>query len=249
MVLLVAHLVVSQRRALRSPSPLAWAVLGAAGLELAGVVLGASYWPHYLIGLVPTLALVAGLAAGSAALRPPDGSTGHRAERGQRATRALVVVAVATTLLAAPVAAAAVHTYRSHPYLVGRWLAAAARRGDTVVVPYTHADVIEASGLSSPYPYSWSLPLRTLDPGLTLLTHTLAQPGSAPTWVVRWDGPHTWGLDPHNHLTHALEAHYRQVAVVCGHPVWLHRGMRRALPALPESCGSTFFVSTLARPS
>jgi len=62
--------------------------------------------------------------------------------------------------------------------------------------------------------------MRTLDPGLTLLTHTLAQPGSAPTWVVRWDSPHTWRLDPHNHLTNALETHYRQVAVVCGHPVW-----------------------------
>jgi len=120
-------------------------VLGAAGLELVGVVLGANYWPHYLIGLIPTLALVAGLAAGSASLRPPAGQTGHQAERGQGATRALVVVAVATTLLAAPVAAVAVHTYRSHPYLVGRWLAVAATRSDTVVVPYTHANVIEAS--------------------------------------------------------------------------------------------------------
>jgi len=104
------------------------------------------------------------------------------------------------------------------------------------VVPFSHPNVIEAAGLGSPYPYSWSLPVRTLDPGLVLLTKTLDRRDGAPTWVVRWDGPHAWGLDRRDRLGHALAQHYRQVAVVCGHPVWLHRGLHRSVAPLPNGC-------------
>jgi hypothetical protein len=156
----------------------------------------------------------------------------------------VAVLAVLTTLVSAPIGAVVVHTHQSHPDQVGRWLASSADRSDTVVVPFTHANVIEASGLSSPYPYSWSLPVRTLDPGLTLLTHTLTSRQGAPTWVVQWDSPHTWGLDPRDHVTHALQTHYREVAVVCGHPVWLHRGVHRALPVVPEGCGPSYTLSS-----
>jgi hypothetical protein len=62
----------------------------------------------------------------------------------------------------------------------------------------------------------------------------------APTWVVRWDQAHPWGLDPNNHVDAALQAHYRAVADVCGHTVWLHDGVTRHLSAtLPTSaCGA-----------
>jgi hypothetical protein len=240
MVLLVAQLAASRWRTLLYPHPVVWAVTGAAAVELIGVLLGANYWPHYLIALIPMLALVTGLAARQVSGRALLGGTG---------TRVAVVVAVLTTLVAAPAAAVAVHTYRSHPDQVGRWLASSADRNDTVVVPFTHANVIEASGLTSPYPYSWSLPVRTLDPGLTLLTRTLTRRQGAPTWVVRWDAPHDWGLDADDHLTEALQRHYRQVAVICGHPVWLHRGVQRALPVVPEGCGSSHLVSSPASSS
>jgi hypothetical protein len=223
LVLLMGQLLVSQRRALLARSPLVWAVTAAAALELVGVVLGVNYWPHYLIGLLPMVVLAAGVACRS-------GSPG------QGWTRRLVLVAVATTVVAAPIGAVAVHTYRSHPYLVGRWVAASSRPTDSVTVPFSHPNVIEAAGLTSPYPYSWSLPVRTLDPGLVLLTKTLDRPLGAPTWVVRWDGPHAWGLDSRDRLGDALAAHYRQVAVVCGHPVWLHRGVHRALAPVPAGC-------------
>jgi hypothetical protein len=216
-----------------------WAVTGTAAVELIGVVLGANYWPHYLIALIPMLALVTGVAAGS-----PLPGTGAGTLRGQHRTQLAAAVAVVTTLVAAPIGAVAVHTYHSHPYQVGRWLASSAERTDTVVVPFNHANVIEASGLSSPYPYSWSLPVRTLDPGLALFTHTLTRRHGAPTWVVRWDAPHTWGLDRRDHAIHALQTYYREVAVVCGHPVWLHRGVRRSLPVLPEGCGPSYSVSS-----
>jgi hypothetical protein len=233
LLVLAVQLLVSQRRALLSRSALVWAVTAAASLELLGVLLGANYWPHYLIGLIPMVVLAAGLACGSWA-------------PGHRWTRQVVRACVVATMLAAPVAAVAVQTYRSHPYLVGRWVAASADRADTVVVPFSHANVIEASGLSSPYPYSWSLPVRTLDPGLVLLTKTLDRRHGAPTWVVRWDAADAWGLDPRGHLTRALATHYRKVAVVCGHPVWLHRGLHRSIAAVPGGCGDSYPVPASA---
>jgi hypothetical protein len=124
-------------------------------------------------------------------------------------------------------------------YTTGRWVAASARSGDTLVVPYSHANVIDAAGLAPGYPYAWSLPTRTLDPHLDLLTRTL-DGRAAPTWVVPWDGLHTWGLDPGHRVDAALRTHYRPVAVVCGHTAWLHDGATRQLAPIPPSsaCGS-----------
>ena len=224
LLLLAAQVLVSQRHALLVRSPLVWAVTAAAGVEVAGVTLGASYWPHYLVGLLPTLLLATGVACRTGA---PS----------RIATRRLVVAVAVGTMVTAPVGAVAMYAHLSRPYLVGRWLAASADGRDTVVMPFTHANSMPASGLASPYPYSWSLPVRTRDPGLTLFTQTLNDERIAPTWVVRWNPPHSWGLDPHNHVAHALEAHYRQVAVVCGRPIWLHRGFHRRLAPLPSACG------------
>jgi hypothetical protein len=70
----------------------------------------------------------------------------------------------------------------------------------------------------------------------------LRETGTAPVVGVprsTWDQPHTWGLDPGNHVDAALRAHYWSVAVVCGHTVWLHDGVSRHLATtLPASaCG------------
>lgn len=229
MALLAAQVLFSQRPALLTRSPLVWAVTVTAAMELLGVVLGASYWPHYLIGLVPMLVFATGIAC-----RP--------GARSRTATRWLVVAVAAVTVVTAPVSAVAMHVHRSRPHLVARWLASSSEHGDTVVVAFTHANVIGESGLASPYPYSWSLPVRTLDPGLALLTHTLNDGHIAPTWVVRWNPPHSWGLDPHNHVAHALDAHYRKVAVVCGRAVWLHRGIDRTIGPLPTACAHSVAV-------
>lgn len=162
----------------------------------------------------------------------------HRKVPGSRWTRRLIVLAVGITATASPIAAAAAAAGSSAAFTTGRWVATSAEAGDTLVVPFTHANVINASGLSPAYPYAWSLPTRTLDPNLTLLTSTLSGP-AAPTWVVRWDPAHTWGLDPTSHVDAALDAHYQAVAVVCGHDVWLHNGTHRDLADLPSAsaCG------------
>lgn len=225
LLVLLVHLAVSHRGRLRRAEPLPWAVAATAAWEGAGVVAGANFWDHYLIALVPMVALAAGLGA-------------SRRQPGSRWTRRLVMVSVAVTALVSPVAAIGAVLSPSEAYTTGRWVASSARPGDTLAVPITHANVIEASGLRPVYPYSWSLPTRTLDPHLSLLTRTL-DGASAPTWVVRWDGPRAWDLDPADHVGAALRLHYRLVAVVCGHPVWLHDGLRRALAPTPPvaACG------------
>jgi 4-amino-4-deoxy-L-arabinose transferase-like glycosyltransferase len=225
LMLLAIHLAWSHRRRLRHLDPLAWAVAATAAVEAIGIMAGGNFWPHYLIALVPMVGLAAGLSV-------------HRGMPGWRWTRGLVVAAVALTALASPAAAAVTAHGSSEAYTTGRWVAASAQPGDTVVVPFTHANVIDASGLAPGYPYAWSLPARTLDPDLSLLTSTLTGPLS-PTWVVRWDDPHAWGLDPEDHVDAALTAHYRAVAVVCGHTVWLHDGVDRPLATIPpkSACG------------
>ncbi len=224
--LLGANLLVRNRRRLLRRSPIAWAIAATAAVELAGIAAGGNFWPHYLIALVPMVSLAVGLGARP---RMP----------GRRTTQVLAVVAVLTTMTLSPVAAVESAQSPSEAYATGHWIGASSRPGDTITVLFTHANVINASGLEPGYPYAWSLPVRTLDPHLSLLLHTLR--GSlAPTWVVQWDPPDTWGLDPHGRLDRVLRAHYREVARVCGRAVWLHdRAQRRLTPVLrPAACGT-----------
>lgn len=225
LALLGGHLALSHRRRLLRLDPLPWAVAATASVELLGVLAGENFWTHYLIALIPMVALAAGLSVSSRA-------------SGARWARRLVVLAAGITAVVSPVAAVHAAEGSSQAYATGRWIAAAAEPTDTIVVPFTHANVINAAGLHPGYPYTWSLPLRTLDPQLTLLTRTLDGP-TAPTWVVRWDDPHTWGLDPGDRVDAELHAHYRAVGFVCGHVVWLHDGIHRPLAPLPDAatCG------------
>ncbi|MGN6577738.1 MAG: hypothetical protein ACTHKG_18855 [Nocardioides sp.] len=216
------HLLVRHGRRLLRPSALPWAIAATAAVELAGIAAGGNFWAHYLIALVPMVSLAVGLGARQ---RIPGSST----------TRALAVVAVLTTAIASPVAAVASEGAPSEAYVIGHWVGTSSRPGDTLVVPFTHANVINASGLEPGYPYNWSLPVRTLDPHLALLVHTL-EGRRAPAWVVRWDSPDAWGLDPHGAVDRALLGHYQHVATVCGKTVWLHDGLQRPLAPAPDRC-------------
>lgn len=220
LVLLGAHLAVRHRRRLLSTDPLAWAVAATVGVELAGIAGGENYWPHYALAVVPMVALGAGLGA-------------RRDAPGSRWTRRLVVGCALVTAVVSPAAAVTGVGDAREEYAVGRWVAASAQPDDTLVVMFTHANVVEASGLRDGYPYAWSLPARTLDPDLSLLTTSLTG-SDAPTWVIRWDPPHTWGLDPGNRVDAALRSHYRPVGTVCGHPVWLLDGVQRTLVSEPS---------------
>jgi hypothetical protein len=221
MLLLLTHLASTHGARLRRPDPLPWAITVTAAVEVAGVAAGENYWPHYLIGLIPMLALSAGLAA-------------RRPRPGWRSSRRLVVTSALITAVVSPVSEGVLAAAPGEAATTGHWLAASAAPGDTLVVPFTHANVIAAAHLRPGYPYSWSLPVRTLDPHLTLLSRTLTG-ASAPSWVVEWDGDDEWGLDPLHRVQAALRAHYRVVADVCGHPVWLRQGLPRRLAPTPAT--------------
>jgi len=225
LLILLTHLAGSHRRRILHLDPLPWAITATVSFELFGILAGANFWAHYLIALIPMVALAAGLSA-------------NRRTPGYAWTRRLVVLAALTTAVVSPVAAIQAAQTTSAAYSTGRWIASSAQPGDSIVVPFTHANVINASGLNPAYPFAWSLPARTLDPDLRLLTRTLTG-ASAPTWVVRWDPAHTWGLDPNNNVDAALKADYQSVAVVCGHTVWLHDGDTRNLAQTPppSACG------------
>ena len=227
-LLLVLHLGWRHRARLRHLDPLPWAIATTVAVELVGVLGGANFWSHYLLALVPTVALATGL-------------TVNRRMPGWRATRTLVVAATLVTAVVSPVAAVQAAQTPSTAYTIGRWVGESARPGDTIVVPFSHANVINSSGLEPAYPFAWSLPTRTLDPHLTLLERELVgAPGEpSPTWVVRWDAPTSWGLDPHDRVDALLRSRYRPVATLCGHPLWLRDGVVRRLASTPPTtvCG------------
>jgi hypothetical protein len=88
-----------------------------------------------------------------------------------------------------------------------------------------------ASGLSTPYPYLWSLPARTLDPGMRRLERLLAGP-AAPTWVVDYSGVNSWDLDADGGLRTLLAERYDVAGEICGRPVHLRTDAPR--PRLPD---------------
>jgi hypothetical protein len=122
---------------------------------------------------------------------------------------------------------------------VGQWVGASARPHDSMVVTYSHRNVLHASRLATPYPYAWSLPVRTLDPHLTRLGR-LVIGARAPTWILAWDDFNDWELDPTGRFATEVAQHYRMVSHICRHQVWLHQGMSRRLAAPPTVCDPAF---------
>ena len=145
------------------------ALAATVAFDAVSIYLGEGYWNHYLVELAVPLALAAGLAA-------------ERRPRAARVTGGLVVAsAAAAVLVAGP------HPTPGGGNALGAAIRAVSSPHDTIVTIWGRADVTQASGLRSPYPYLWSLPARTLDPHVRLLAATLAGP-AAPTWFVDWTG-------------------------------------------------------------
>jgi hypothetical protein len=207
------------RAALR-PVPVAAAAL--AVVDGVSVVLSGSFWAHYLLQTVPLCVVLAALLA-----RPVRLTWGARPAVGSCVLSALLSLvpgqAAATVRGCDSQASGAVR--------VGAWLARHGQRGDTAVALYGSPDTLLGSGMALPYPYLWSLPVRTLDPGLRRLRAVLSGP-EAVDWVVQVLPLHAWHLDPQRHLQRQLEQDYVAVAVVCGRRVLARRDqvLLRELP-------------------
>jgi hypothetical protein len=210
-------------RARRWPlSPEEWAVNGALLFGVASIAAGGSYWPHYLLQLAPMLALACGMVAGTTS---PSGAS-MRLWSTIAAGLAAVAILVTTSV------------YATMPRVwyqerMGLWLAGSSQAGDSAIVAYGTPSILETSDLTTPYPFLWSLPMRTLDPDQARLRATLAG-SDAPTWVVQVHGFDSWGIDDHGRLRSLIVSHYRVAATVCGHRLWLRSELSRDLAPLPD---------------
>jgi hypothetical protein len=178
-----------------------------------GVLGGGSYWPHYLIELIPVTCVAA--AAGVAACRPP-------------AQVVLLGACAAVALFAAGggIAHLARHPPHQRALAVARYVRGHARPGDTQYVMYAQANVDDYTGLPDPYPYAWSLMVRA-KPGAIGQLQRLLRSSRRPTWLVEFQRPSRWGLDPRGVTRRLIARHYRLAAIVRGQRVYLRSDRRR----------------------
>ncbi|GAB3199461.1 hypothetical protein GCM10027062_16190 [Nocardioides hungaricus] len=157
-------------------STLLWPALAMLAWELVVVLSGGSYWLHYLMGLIPGLVLLTAAAAGT-----------------DRLLRTAYVVCAAATAVALAWVLVRPIERPEEPAIA--WLSAHARSGDTGVVAFGGANILRATGLVSPYPDLWSLPVRVHDPDLAGFG-ALLESDARPTWVVVAGASlDTWGVD------------------------------------------------------
>lgn len=189
---------------------------------VSAMVVGGSYWPHYLLQLAVGLGLAAGIVASQA------GRHAVSMRRWSGVTAGSAVVGF--------VGVAAVYALVPQVWFqerVGQWLEASAAPGDTAVVTYGHPVVLETADVETPYPYLWSLPMRTLDTDQRRLRAVLAGP-EAPTWVVRMNAFDSWGIDDGGRLRALVEERYDVVARVCGRTMWLRADLDRPVAPAPD---------------
>ncbi len=206
----------------RKLSPEEWAISSTLLFGLVAIAAGGSYWPHYLLQLAPVGALAAGAVAATTTAAGRWMRASGRTVAGSAALGAVVVATVYATVPSV-----------WFQQRAGDWLAASGRPGDTAVVVYGHASVLEAAGMQSPYPHLWSLPMRTLDPTQARLRATLQGP-RAPAWVVQMGHLDSWRIDKGARLRGVMERRYRVVAEVCGRRVWLRSDLDRRLAPAPR---------------
>ena len=217
---LVAHL----RELWPDDPPVVAATVAVVAVDLVSVVAGGSFWQDYLTPLIPGAVLSTALLAG-------------RGSRAGKRMRWLVVGTAVSALLA--MLCWLVWNVASRQEFdevdTGKAIAAAAEPGDTLVVFGGRADLQDTSGLGSPYPYLWSLPMRTRDPDFAQLRALLEGP-HAPTWLVEWVHFDAWSEDGVPALERVIEERYVEHGTGCnGHPVYLLRGVER--PPVTPDCG------------
>lgn len=212
LVLVLLAGLVAAGAGLRRGDPASWAFLAMVAIGLFGVGAGGNYFRHYLLELVPAAVVGTALCA--------------RGLRRRWVVPLLLAVTVTSTLVGAGATAVLRNQRGSEDTQTTRladWLRQHSAAGRTAVVAYGHPNLLYEAGMSSPYRYLWSLPIRVRDPHLRLLRATLVGP-HAPEWVVAWHALDTGGIDESGRLRQALRQHYRRVATVAKRPVYQRAG-------------------------
>lgn len=205
MFLVVVLLGVRLRGLLRHDAVPVVAISAMLGVDLLGVALSGSYWAPYLLVPIPGLALALAVVLAHDHL--------------DRVRHRLTPVTVGLVVLSSVVAlvgwtGAWVHGRVPAEVRTGQAIAAAASPGDRVLVYGGRADIQWASGAQSPYPYLWSLPMRTLDPGLEDLEAVLTG-GTMPTWFVEATFISTWSELGTRPIESSLLRKYELVGTAC----------------------------------
>lgn len=186
------------------PLLLVWPVVG-----LVGVLAGGSYWPHYLIQLIAPAAVGAALVLA-------------RLQVGWRVAAFAVVIALSAFGTLRVLDATLDNPTRQADEDITDYVRARSEPGDTIHVLYARASLNYTTGLRAPHPYAWSLMARARPDARPRLLRLLNAP-DRPVWLVRWQSPNRWGLDPDGAVARALRTHYRRVAVIGGKPVLKRR--------------------------
>jgi hypothetical protein len=195
----------------------AWLAAG-----VGGVILSGSYWPHYVIELMPVAAVGSALALSK---RPALGAVG------------LCVLAVPAALftLSSGIRDRG-DSYEHASVTLGRYVQLRALPGQTAYVLYARVNALFYTHLPSPFPYHWSLMMRSV-PGATTQLRTLLASPRRPTWIISQDGPRGYRLDSSGATARLITLHYRRVARVCTRPILLARGApAKPPPPMTGSC-------------
>jgi hypothetical protein len=204
------------------PALAAWLAAG-----VAGVTLGGSYWPHYVIQLMPVAAVG---AATLLARRPAIGAV------------ALCAVAIPAAIVTLGVALKDQgDSYQHAPLTAGRYVHLRAEPGQTAYVLEARVNALYYTGLRSPFPYHWSLMMQAI-PHVHAKLRALLRSPRRPTWVIDWDG--AGGV----RTARLLHRRYRVVATVCGRPILLARGAH-SKPAPPMTGPCDLSPRVLPRPA
>jgi hypothetical protein len=203
----------------RRKEPLLLATAATLLCSLVIALFGGSYWAHYLIQMVPAASLAIGLLVSRVPLQ---------------LMRRLAAATVALTLANLVFSLGFEPDDNGQQHTVGTWLHDARQPADTAVVTFGQPNILYDAEMSSPYPYLWSLPVRTRDSHLRELSAVMTSP-HRPTWVVNWSGLSSWGVEP-GRTKAVLDDGYRKVATICGRSIWLLKTDTRTLPAVPKVC-------------
>jgi hypothetical protein len=215
-VALAAVLVRRASRRDRRRLALALATFTLAIYAAISVAAGGSYFLHYLVQLVVPTAFAGGLVV---AMAPRLGSAAVALLLG-------ISLVMLVTGLSQPV--------ESRGELAGEAVRAVSKPGDTMVIAFGESDMMYAARATSPYPYLWALPARTLDPHFRRLADVLAG-RHAPTWFVLRGAP-TIRVLHRNPPGKVLERRYHYVDTICGRLIYLRNGVHRATPTHSGGC-------------
>jgi hypothetical protein len=198
------------------------ALVAVVAYDAVAIVFGGGYWPHYLVQPIVPVAILAGI--GVAAV--PAGARWPRVSIGIAVLLAIIAVGANVARIQKPVDAAGAGA--------GAVIGAAAEPGDTIATLYGDPTIVRESGLTSPYPYLWTLPIRVRDPKLATVDKLLSGP-DAPSWIVVTKRVAVWDLHV-SHLEQVFAERYVLVRKACGMRIYLRADVARTVDDGPASC-------------